>query len=120
MKQHVTVVGALHIGLGAVGLLIACLVFVILAWVGRIADDPDAARILDFVAVIVAVFLAVLSVPEIVGGLGLLQSREWARILVLILSVLNLFNIPIGTAIGVYSIWVLMQQETVELFGRRA
>ncbi len=27
-----------------------------------------------------------------------------------------LFNVPIGTAIGVYSIWVLMQPETVELF----
>jgi hypothetical protein len=119
MKQHVTVVGALNIGLGIVGLLLACLTFVILVWVGRIADDQDAARILDFVAVISFVFLVVVSLPGIIGGFGLLQGREWGRILVLVLSVLNLFNIPIGTAIGVYSIWVLMQQETVELFARR-
>jgi hypothetical protein len=119
MKQHVTVAGALNIGLGALGLLIACLVFVILIWVGQVADDADAARILDFVAVVVSAFLVVISLPGIVGGLGLLQGREWARILVLILSVLNLFNIPIGTAIGAYSIWVLMQQETVELFNKR-
>jgi len=120
MKQHVTVVGALNIGLGALLLLIACLTFVILIWVGRVADDADAARILDFVAVVVTFFLVVISLPGIVGGVGLLQGREWARILVLVLSVLNLFNIPIGTAIGVYSIWVLMQEETVQMFNRRA
>jgi hypothetical protein len=119
MKQHVTVAGALNIGLGVVVLLIACLTFVILIWVGRVADDADAARILDFVAVVVTVFLAMISLPGIVGGLGLLQGMEWARILVLIVSVLNLFNVPIGTAIGVYSIWVLMQEETVELFHKR-
>jgi uncharacterized membrane protein len=64
--------------------------------------------------VIAFTFLAVLSVPAI-GGIGLLRGQEWARILVLILSVLNLFNIPIGTAISMYSIWVLMQPETVEI-----
>lgn len=116
MKQHVTVVGAANIGYGALGLLLACLTLVILIWVGRIADDADAARILDFVAVVAFIFLGVLSVPSIIGGIGLLRGQEWARILVLILSVLNLFNIPIGTALGVYSIWVLMQQETVEMF----
>ena len=118
MKQHVTVVGAINIGCGALGLLLACLTLVILIWVGRIADDADAARILDFIAVVTFIFLSVLSVPGIIGGIGLLQGREWARILVLILSVLNLFNIPIGTAVGVYSIWVLMQPETAELFAR--
>jgi hypothetical protein len=119
MKQHVTVVGALNIGLGAVGMLFACLAFAILVWVGRIADDADAARILDFIAVIAFVFLSVVSVPGIIGGIGLLKGQEWARILVLILSVLNLFNIPIGTAAGIYSIWVLMQEETIQLFNRR-
>jgi hypothetical protein len=118
MKQHVTVVGALHIGLGFLGIILACLIFIILVWVGRVADDPDAAPILDFIAVVVAFLLVVLSVPEIIGGFGLLQGSEWARILVLILSVLNLFNFPIGTAIGVYSIWVLIQEETVQLFAR--
>ena len=116
MKQHVTVVGALNIGLGIMGLMIACLVFVVLIWVGGIVDDADATGILYFIGVVVPAFLVVLSLPGIVGGLGLLRGKEWARIWVLILSVLNLFNIPIGTAIGIYSIWVLIQEETAELF----
>ena len=118
MKQHVTVVGAIHIGLGALGILIAIIVFAILVGVANIADDPDAPRILNLVAVVAAGFLTVVSLPGIIGGIGLLQGVEWARILVLILSGLNLFNVPIGTAVGIYSIWVLVHPETVQLFRR--
>jgi hypothetical protein len=38
------------------------------------------------------------------------------RYLALILAVFDLFNIPIGTAVGAYSIWVLVQDETAQLF----
>lgn len=116
MKQHVTVVGALHIGLGALGVLAAIIVFVVLVGVGTLADDPESTRILTFIGTVTAIFLFVLSVPGIIGGIGLLQGKPWARILVLILAGLNLFNIPIGTAVGIYTIWVLLQAETVQLF----
>jgi hypothetical protein len=120
MRQHVKVVGALHIGLGGLGLLIACLTFVILVGVGRLVDDTDAPNILNFIAVVVGVFLSVISIPSIIGGIGLLQGQEWARLVVLVLSGLHLFNIPVGTAVGIYSIWALVQPETVELFNREA
>ena len=116
MKQHVTVVGALHIGLGALGILAAIIVFVVLVGVGALADDPEGTRVLTFIGTVTAFFLFVLSVPGIIGGIGLLQGKQWARILVLILAGLNLFNIPIGTAVGIYTIWVLLQEETAQLF----
>jgi hypothetical protein len=34
----------------------------------------------------------------------------------MVLGVLQLFNIPVGTAIGAYSLWVLLQDETEQLF----
>jgi hypothetical protein len=46
----------------------------------------------------------------------LLRKQSWARILVLFVSAIDLFNVPIGTALGAYSIWVLLQPETVSLF----
>ena len=52
----------------------------------------------------------------IIGGIGLFAYRSWARILVMIVSALNCLNVPVGTAKGVYSIWVLMQPESIELF----
>jgi hypothetical protein len=42
-------------------------------------------------------------------GWGLLQREPWARTLALVLAFISLFtNIPLGTAIGVYTMWVLL------------
>ena len=115
MKQHITVVAALNIGLGALGVVLGMIAFVFLAGIGLLSGDRDAMPILTFIAVIAAGFLLIISVPDIIGGIGLLRRKSWARILVLILSVLKLINFPLGTAVGVYSIWVLMQDEAVQL-----
>lgn len=116
MEKHVTLVAALNIGFGIMGLLVACLAFIIIAGTGAISGDPDAMVITSVVATAIAVFFITLSVPEIIGGIGLLKRRSWARILVLIIAVLDLFQIPFGTAIGIYTIWVLLNDETVKLF----
>ena len=42
------------------------------------------------------------------AGWGLMQREAWARVLVLVLAFISLFNIPFGTAIGVYTLWVLL------------
>ena len=63
--------------------------------------------------------LIAVSVPGIVGGVGLLRSKSWARYVILVLSILDLLNIPIGTALGIYGIWVLVNDETVRLLDSR-
>jgi hypothetical protein len=118
MEKHVTFVGALRIGFGALGLLAAMIVFAAVVGGGLISGDREAIRITAIVGSVVAFFLALISVPGIIGGIGLLKWKSWARFLVLILAVLDLFNIPIGTALGIYTIWVLMRDETVQLFAR--
>ena len=46
-------------------------------------------------------------IPGLVAGLGLLRGHGWARIVIILLSVLSLFGFPIGTALGAYGLWVL-------------
>lgn len=130
MEQHVTVVGVLRIGFGALGivaaiivLLVAIIVFGATVGPGVLSGDQEALRILTaigsgvgLVLSGVALLLVLLSVPGIIGGIGLLKLKPWARYLVLVLAVFDLFNIPIGTAVGVYTIWALMQDETAQLF----
>ncbi len=120
MEKHVTVVAILKIGLGVLGILAAAIVFAVLAVVGFASGDEEALPILITIGALVAFFLVLTSVPGIIGGVGLLRRRPWARILVLILAVLDLLNVPIGTGIGIYSIWVLMQEETAKLFAARS
>jgi hypothetical protein len=116
MENQVTAVGALSIGLSAFGILIGAFIFVLLAGIGYLAQDEEAASILTVVGFFVGIFLFIISVPGIIGGIGLFRHKEWARILVLITSALHLLNFPIGTAIGGYSIWVLVKPETIRLF----
>ena len=116
MESHVKAVGVLSIGLSVLGILIGIFVFVLLAGVGFMVHDEEAAPILAIVGFAVGVFLLILSIPGIIGGIGLLKRKEWARILVLITSAFHLLNVPIGTIIGAYSIWVLVQQDTIRIF----
>ena len=46
------------------------------------------------------------------AGWGLLQREPWARILTIVLSFLALFNLPLGTALGIYSLWVLLPAQS--------
>ncbi len=117
MKKHVTVVGILRIVLISLGLIAACLVDAVMHFaMGFVGDDKIAVTVLSFIGSVIPLFIGAVSVIGIAGGIGVLAYKNWARILVLVVSVIGCLNIPIGTLAGVYSIWVLMQTETIKLF----
>jgi hypothetical protein len=120
VKEHITAVGVLNIGLGILGVVIACVVLAGTIGPGFIAlmaeGDPLPLSILAVIGGFVALFLVVLSVPGIVGGIGLLRYRPWARYLTMIVAALALFNIPIGTIVGAYTLGVLVQDKAAKLF----
>jgi hypothetical protein len=116
MEKHINVVAALQIGLSIFNLLIAFLIFTVLKLVGGFVDEPEGGMVLSIIADVLAIVFIVISVPGILAGLGLYKRKEWARILTLILSIIEIFSFPFGTAIGIYSIWALIQPETVSAF----
>jgi hypothetical protein len=116
LQTHVAIVGWLHIAGSALMLVLACFVLALLAGIGFASGDPDAVTVLTIVGSAVGVFLAVLGIPGIVAGYGVLRRRNWGRVLALVVSFLNLFNFPLGTAVGVYSGWVLLQDSASEVF----
>lgn len=59
---------------------------------------------------VLAIF-CVLASPDLILGLGLLWGAPWARTLGLLLSVLELPGFPVGTAIGLFGLWVLNGDE---------
>jgi hypothetical protein len=118
MEKHINVVAALQIGLSIFNLLMAFLIFTVLKLVGGFVDEPNANTILSLIADILAIVFIVISIPGILAGMGLYKRKEWARILTLILSIIEIFSFPIGTAIGIYSIWALIQPETINEFSK--
>ena len=117
MKQHVSLVGALHVGFGILGLLAALAVYFSFHFVFGFVEDVDIAEeLISFLGNTLSLIILFFSALGIIGGIGLFTYKSWARILIMIVSAINCLNIPVGTAKGVYSIWVLMQPETIELF----
>jgi len=117
MEKHITVLGALYIAFGILEVLIAIIFITLVIGGGIISGDEEAMAITSGVGAAVAAILIMIATPAIIGGIALLKYRPWARILVLILGCLNLLSIPFGTALGIYTIWVMIQDETVRLFG---
>jgi hypothetical protein len=122
MDTHVKVLGVLLILLGVLGLLVGILVFAIMggaAGVIRASGDPDAmiaVPIVGAIGGILLVLLAVLSLPSVIAGIGLLNFRPWARILGIVVCIMNLVNFPFGTIIGLYGLFVLLSSDTERLF----
>ncbi|MFQ5859797.1 MAG: hypothetical protein ACE5LU_29735, partial [Anaerolineae bacterium] len=109
LQQHVTLLGWLHILGNAVFLVLGMCLFTLLAGIGVATGDPVAARILSVVGLAVGSLLVVLAIPGMVAGYGLLRRKAWARILAMVVGFLGLINFPLGTAIGLYTFWVLLQ-----------
>ena len=116
MEKHVSVVAALQIGLSIFGIIVGVVILMILSMVGSFTGDPQAGFILRLIGSIAAVFFFVMSVPGIIAGIGLMRHKEWARILTLVLSVIGLMNFPLGAAVGIYSIWALVQDDVLSIF----
>jgi hypothetical protein len=109
-QNHITLLGVLHIARGTFVLLIGVAAFSILTGIGVIADDRTAMGVLGLIGTAIMVLLGLLAIPSIIAGIGVLMHREWGRILALVVGFLSLIDIPIGTAIGIYTIWVLLNE----------
>ena len=119
MERHITTVGVLHIAYSIVGLLIGLFLFTFLTGIGIFTGDDVALTVLMLVATFLAGLFVVGSIPGIIGGIFLIQRREWARILVIIVSFFDLLHVPLGTLLGAYTLWVLFSADVVASFQGR-
>jgi hypothetical protein len=111
VAQHYRTLGILTIiysffwVIGGAGMLFAAR-FIFGGVIGNMNPPPPA-----FVAPLINVLGWIVLTKGILGvvaGIGLLAREPWARVLTLIVAFVSLIDIPFGTAIGAYSIWVLL------------
>ncbi len=67
---------------------------------------------------VIGVAVLVKAAAGFLAGWGLLQRQSWARIVAVVLAFLSLFNIPLGTALGIYTLWVLLPSDSEAEYSR--
>ena len=129
MEKHISLVGILNIVYNSFTLIGAFVLFAIaigfryffelISRCGHHGMDeipPEVMGIVPFILTIVGILVLTFSIIGIIGAVGVLKKKEWGRIIMLVTSFFNLIRIPLGTILGVYSIWVLLNDETIRLF----
>lgn len=123
MRDHIKIVGILNMVLGGLGLLGALAIFAVFGGLAGVAgfsnsgtDGLAPAGLLAAIGVFIAGVVLVISLPQLIGGWGLINYKPWARPLMIVVSVLMLLHVPVGTALGVYGLWALLSDESKYLF----
>ncbi|MEP1033423.1 hypothetical protein [Ekhidna sp.] len=120
IQSHKRTLGIIHLVYGSLiavaFIFIGSFITMLFPFIAEeIANDVgnDAEDILLFVeSIIRTIFILLLvfsALPSIIAGIGLLQNRNWGIIIALIAGCVSIFSFPFGTAVGVYSIYVFVE-----------
>ena len=124
MSHRVDLVGTLWIIagplliLGGIAVGLATLAFVLSGQIFLMAGGGPAERGWYLAAWwgIVAIGSVTMGVISVIAGRALRARRRWARTAIIVLSLINLLNFPLGTGLGLYSLVVLFWPDVAVAF----
>lgn len=128
MARHVRLLGIFWIALSAIhlvhggGRLLGARVAWLIGhtWFDDVSWGWPLSDFLHSLLSLVGALTLLLAIAGFVVGFGLLEHRRWARTLTIIMGIIALFNPPLGTALGIYTLWVLLPAHAEEEYRRMA
>ena len=123
MDRHFKLLAVFHVlfGLSVIGISI---LITFLLGLARITDSvsmpycraflfgPDLVLRSIPIWVLTSVMPIFVGLPAIIGGIGIYFRKNWARMVLIFVGAVALIDFPLGTALGIYTLWVLLQPET--------
>jgi len=113
LREHLRTLGILWIIVGAIFLLpaFAAMTFGTAASMFIPFHNAVAHTVAPFVVFLFGGTLLILGIGGICVGRALMLHRPWARMVAIVLGVFALFKFPLGTALGIYTLWVLLSND---------
>jgi hypothetical protein len=119
VQQHASLLGALWVAYSVIYILIGiCGIVVSNVIFAPTGPAPDVPGFVPPLVKTFGILFLCKGVADAVAGYGLLQRASWARPLALVMAFLALINMPFGTALGVYTLWVLLPSDSAEEYER--
>jgi len=120
MKSHVNFLGVLQLTWGAIALVLGVSLLLLAGGAAAIvrtsSGDSWTAAMTALLFLLFATALGLDGWANIWVGRGLRQLRPAGRTGAFVVSVINLFVLPFGTALAIYSFWVLLHNDARALF----
>jgi hypothetical protein len=129
MDRHLQLTAILNIVYRSLSLLGGIVLIVISGFVSHIFDwllrsgnirvEEFPVEIIEIIPpILAAIGFAILlfSILGIVAAVGVMKRKEWGRILLLIVSFFTLIRVPLGTLLAAYTIWVLLNNDSIKAF----
>jgi hypothetical protein len=69
---------------------------------------------------LITIFIYLRAALGALVGIALLRRERWGRILALVVGVLTLIKFPLGTALGIYTLWVLVPNQSAQEYDQIA
>jgi hypothetical protein len=111
MHKEIELLGALHIAISILYTVVFSAIYAVLFSKGFFSDKESSANIQLVIFAVVGIFLLLFAISGVIAALGTIRSRPWAQMMILILGCLELICVPLGTALGIYTIWIFMHSE---------
>ena len=126
VSAHIRLLGILWLAISAFntlsGLAILLVAKPVLLHLRELGHGPPefVHGFLQPLLTLVAIFVLSKALLGFAAGWGLLRRENWARIVALIGGFLALFHPPFGTALGIYTLWVLLPSESEREYAEQA
>ena len=117
LTGHIRMLGIFWIALSAVRLLPG---IILLAVFENPDFPPGAPAFVHSLVNGIAMLLIILGAGGICAGIGLLNRAPWARALAIALGCVSLVEVPLGTALGIYTLWALLPAKSEEEYRKLA
>lgn len=109
-RTHQKILGAVIIAYSAMNIFGGVSIIAAMTFVHTFVHEPDLVDLVLILSKMIGISLLVISVPALVAGIGLLKEQDWAKPFSLVIGIIYLLFFPVGTMIGIYSIWLSTQQ----------
>lgn len=119
LQRHLRTLGILWIVVGVLW-VIPSLVLMGISHAPHLmmGDEMFSHAFLPPMMFVLGIVFLVIAAGGILVGWGLMNHERWARITAIVLGIIALFHPPFGTALGIYTLWVLLPGESAAEYDR--
>jgi hypothetical protein len=108
---HIRLLGILWLAVSAFRLLPGVVLLTMLES-GFFHQEADVPPFLPKLLEMMGAMFLTMGAVGVIAGVGLLMRKAWARMFAIVLGILGLIDMPFGTALGIYTLWVLLPAES--------